>query len=266
MHQNYKYYQEHKEVPTPPPDRKYANGEIRNKRMCKSNGVRIDEKTTIQTIHDTPRSLEITIEEKPSRPESTATTGSVRRESSIMLDINPSTRGTMVAESLPEMSEPGDYSSDFSDSDEDGQNEQKNGSGFDKNAEFLKREQQITHQSVPQIVIDSLTNNDDNVDLLGEKDESTQTGDLSELTQTDNPPDVVVMAPVLPAPTGLPDQHSDATQTGQELNKKKVKRKKSASFRRGRPGSSRKGTRQKPVRESLTPIAFLPTGLVNLVM
>ncbi|XP_052078009.1 uncharacterized protein LOC127715943 [Mytilus californianus] len=240
LYQNYKFYQENKEVDTPKPDPKYANGEIRNKRMCKSNGVMIDEKAL---INDTPRSVEIQIEERP-RPDSTLTTGSllsagIRRESSILLDINPSTRGTMVAESLPEVTEPIDYSSEYSDSDDDDQGSD-NFLQLRSTGDFLdgKRDEGSQTPNIPQIVLDSIS----------------QGGDIH--------PDLISPIAVPPAMTTIPEHQSDATQTEQggtnKKKKKRVKRTKSASSTRRvssalkrRPGSSikRKGTsKQKPDR------------------
>ncbi|VDI61233.1 Hypothetical predicted protein [Mytilus galloprovincialis] len=246
LYQNYKYYQENKEVDTPKPDPKYANGEIRNKRMCKSNGVMIDEKAL---INDTPRSVEIIIEDR-NRPDSTLTTGSllsagIRRESSILLDINPSTRGTMVAESLPEVTEPIDYSSEYSDSDDDDQGSD-NFLQLQSTGDFLdgKRDEGTQTPSIPQIVLDSISHG----------------GDFQ--------PDLISPIAVPPSMTTIPEHQTDATQTEQggtnKKKKKRVKRTKSASSTRRvssaskrRPGSSikRKGTsKQKPKKKQVNPL------------
>ncbi|CAG2254230.1 unnamed protein product [Mytilus edulis] len=246
LYQNYKYYQENKEVDTPKPDPKYANGEIRNKRMCKSNGVMIDEKAL---INDTPRSVEIIIEDR-NRPDSTLTTGSllsagIRRESSILLDINPSTRGTMVAESLPEVTEPIDYSSEYSDSDDDDQGSDKF-LQLQSTGDFLdgKRDEGTQTPSIPQIVLDSISHG----------------GDFQ--------PDLISPIAVPPSMTTIPEHQTDATQTEQggtnKKKKKRVKRTKSASSTRRvssaskrRPGSSikRKGTsKQKPKKKQVNPL------------
>lgn len=233
----YKHYQENKEVPTPKPDPKYANGEIRNKRLCKTNGVRIDEKAI---IYDTPRSVEINIDEKLIRPESSTVSEDmsigIRRESSILLDIHPSTRGTMVAESLPELSENGDYSSDYSDS--DCENDDKM-AGHDGKGEFLEgtKDEGTQTPRIPQIVIDS---------VVGQGGHETI-------------PDLVP-----PLSTGVDDQlpidhhdmQSEETQTDdKKTKKKKKKRTKSASSvkriksgTKRRPDSRVKGIlKQKPV-------------------
>ncbi|XP_063414442.1 uncharacterized protein LOC134696531 isoform X2 [Mytilus trossulus] len=246
LYQNYKYYQENKEVDTPKPDPKYANGEIRNKRMCKSNGVVIDEKAL---INDTPRSVEIMIDER-CRPDSTLTTGSllsagIRRESSILLDINPSTRGTMVAESLPEVTEPIDYSSEYSDSDDDDQGSD-NFLQMQSTGDFLdgKRDEGTQTPNIPQIVLDSISHG----------------GDFQ--------PDLISPIAVPPSMTTIPEHQTDATQTEQggtnKKKKKRVKRTKSASSTRRvssaskrRPGSSikRKGTsKQKPKKKQVNPL------------
>lgn len=234
----YKHYQENKEVPTPKPDPKYANGEIRNKRLCKTNGVRIDEKAI---IHDTPRSVEINIDEKLIRPESSTVSEDmsigIRRESSILLDIHPSTRGTMVAESLPEMSENGDYSSEYSDSDCENDDKIAEHQGTGEFLEGTKDEGTQTPR-IPQIVIDS---------VIGQGGHETI-------------PDLVP-----PLSTAVDDQlptehhhemQSEETQTeDKKMKKKKKKRLKSASSVRRiksgtkrRPDSRIKGIlKQKPV-------------------
>jgi hypothetical protein len=234
----YKHYQENKEVPTPKPDPKYANGEIRNKRLCKTNGVRIDEKAI---IYDTPRSVEINIDEKLIRPESSTVSEDmsigIRRESSILLDIHPSTRGTMVAESLPEMSENGDYSSEYSDSDCENDDKIARHQGKGEFLEGTKDEGTQTPR-IPQIVIDS---------VIGQGGHETI-------------PDLVP-----PLSTSVDDQlptehhhemQSEETQTeDKKTKKKKKKRTKSASSVRRiksgtkrRPDSRIKGIlKQKPV-------------------